>query len=490
MSYNVMLVPNLLVMERDQITRARLLARAKFLRSSDILCLQEVFQPKPTAILLDALTDTYPYSTPILGNKDDQDLWDDTWNRKIGRSSLKVISGGLTILSKWPIEHAAQYFYQHSCSAHTFVRVGFIYARILYGKDEHPIHVIGTHLQPNDHPGCYLSEEGEIREKQMKEIVGFLDARQIPTSELVFILGDFNIDRYNREQYERMLNILRVSPQHLHPVSMACSWDSSSNAMTHKRHRENQLLDYIFLRQDHAGNNSLWLNLIVDLLASEQWHLLGRDRIFSKTRNIPLMELSDHYPIVGFFNLSKHAWPDRSSGVLTTVQLVTVDTNLPVMLVDRHVRLGDSTDQNATLFLLTNNAGPRRHRYLKSEQYVMLIDAAESEYFLSDAKYLRMKSGIKHADRYLKIIQLNSTSKCIESNSTFILQSKSSKGIFYVNSNGAHLCSCTKEKDQAQQFRLIEVKRETATCTITHWTWKVFSFHFVSGPQHSVIIIH
>ncbi|CAF4516777.1 unnamed protein product, partial [Rotaria sp. Silwood1] len=38
-----------------QITRARLLTKAKFLRSSDILCLQELFEPKPTQILLNSL---------------------------------------------------------------------------------------------------------------------------------------------------------------------------------------------------------------------------------------------------------------------------------------------------------------------------------------------------------------------------------------------------------------------------------------------------
>ena len=463
-----MFVPNLLVNERDQITRARLLAKAKFLRSSDILCLQEVFQPKPTAILLDALTDTYPYSTPILGNEEEKDVWDETWNRKVGRSSLKFVSGGLTILSKWPIVHAAQYFYQHACSAHTFVRVGFIYARILYGKGEHPVHVIGTHLQPDDHPGCYFSDEDGIREKQMNEIVGFLDARHIPMSELVFILGDFNIDRHNREEYQSMLDILRVHPQHLHPASLPCTWDSSYNAMTHMKHRENQLLDYIFLRHEHAGNRSLWLNLIVDRLASEQWHLLGKDRMFGNPRNIPLMELSDHYPVLGFFNLSERVWPDRPAGVLTYVQIVTAETNLPVILVDRDVRLGNSSDENATVFLLTNNGTPRRHRCLKSEQYVILIDAYRPEYFLSDAKYFRMKYGMEQVHRYLKIIQLNSTSKCIESNSTFILQSQSAKGIFYVTSSASQLCSCTADRDHAQHFRLIEVKRKNATCAITH----------------------
>jgi phospholipase C len=468
MTYNVMLVPSLLVLQRDQITRAHLLTKAKFLRSSDILCLQEVFQPKPTKILLDSLSETYPYSTPILGNEDDIDNWNETWNRKIGRSSFKFVSGGLTILSKWPIIFAAQYFYRHSCSGHTFVRSGFIYTRILYGKNEIPIHIIGTHLQPSDHRGCYLSSEDETRDKQMNEITGFIDESNISKSELLFFLGDFNIDKYNIEQYEAMIDILRVKEQYLYPSSIPCTWDSSFNAMSSSKHQENQLLDYIFIHKDHTLNNSLWYNLIVDRMASEQWHLLGRNRMFYNTRNIPLIELSDHYPVIGFFNLTKQQWPERPSGVLTYVQFVTADTNLPVMINDRNIQIGNSSNSTGSLFILTNNGTPRRHRCLRSEQYIILIDGYKPEFYLSDAKYFRMKYGMEQVNRYLKIIQIDNATKCIETNSTFILQARLSTGFFYVNNTSSQLCSCTNDRNQAQQFRLIEVKRKNISCTITH----------------------
>jgi len=468
MSYNVMFVPSLLVLERDQITRAHLLTKAKFIRSSDILCLEELFQPEPSEILLDSLTETYPYSTPILGNEKDNNYWDETWNREIGRSSFKLLSGGLTILSKWPIIYAAQYFYRHTCSGHSFVRSGFIYTKILYGKQEIPIHVIGTHLQPSDHHGCYLSSEEEIREKQMYEIMGFIDERNISKNELMFFLGDFNVDKYNIEQYETMIDILRVQEHHLYPSSILCTWDNSFNAMTVSPHQENQLLDYIFIHKDHTLNGSLWYNLIIDRMASEQWHLLGKNRMFYNTRNIPLIELSDHYPVVGFFNLSKHQWPGRPSGVLTYVQFVTADNNLPIIIDNRNIRIGNSSNETGSLFILTNNGTPRRHRCLRSEQYIILIDGYKPEFYLSDAKYFRMKYGMEQVNRYLKIIQIDNSTKCIETNSTFILQTRLSTGLFYVNNMSSHLCSCTKDKDQAQQFRLIEVKRKNISCTITH----------------------
>ncbi|UJR35818.1 hypothetical protein I4U23_028565 [Adineta vaga] len=467
MSYNVMLLPSILVFERDQITRAHLLTKAKFLHTSDILCLQEVFQQKPSEILLDSLAKTYPYSTPVLGNDEDKDEWNDIWNDPISSSSLKFVSGGVTILSKWPIIYAGQYFYKYSCSAHTFVRTGFVYAKILYEKMKYPIHVFGTHLQPNDHRGCYIYGEDKIREKQMFELHDFIQSRNISSNQLVFILGDMNINKYHSKQYETMVQILNVHPQYLHSSSVPCSWDSSYNAMTNSKH-DNQLLDYIFLHKNHTPKNSLWYNLITDRMASKQWHLLSRNHSFYNKRNIPLVELSDHYPVIGFFQQNKQQWSRKQSGVLTYVKFVTADRNLPVMIVDRELRIGTSENETSSLFILTNNGTPRRHRCLRSEQYILLIDGIKSEFYLSNEKLLRMKHGKEQANRYLKIIQIDHSSACIQTNSIIIFQSRLSTGNFYIKNQSSHLCSCTHDRSQAQEFRLIEIERKNISCKITY----------------------
>jgi sphingomyelin phosphodiesterase len=467
MSYNVMLVPSVLIFERDQIARAHLLTKAKFLRTSDILCLQEVFQTKPSEILLDSLSETYPYSTPVLGKDEGEDEWNEIWNDHIRKDSLKFVSGGVTILSKWPIIYAAEYFYKDSCSAHTFVRTGFVYAKILYGKNKTSIHVFGTHLQPNDYRGCYVSGEDKIREKQMYELNDFIQSRNISQDELVFILGDFNINKYNIKQYEKMIEILNVYEQYLHSSSLSCSWDSSFNAMTNSRHGS-QLLDYVFLHRNHSSNHSLWFNLITDRMASKQWHLLGRNHSFYNSRNIPLLELSDHYPVIGFFHQNKQQLSYKPSGVLTYVKFVTIDSNFPVMIIDREVRIGTSINETGSLFILTNNGTPRRHRCLRSEQYVLLIDGLKPEFYLSNEKLFRMKYGKEHVNRYLKILQIDNNSTCIKTNSTVIFQSRLATGYYYVKNQFSQLCSCTNDKNQAQVFRLIEVERRNISCTMSY----------------------
>jgi calcineurin-like phosphoesterase family protein len=337
----------------------------------------------------------------------------------------------------------------------------------LYGQNKNPIHVFGTHLQPNDHRGCYLYGEDKIREKQMYELSNFLQSRNISQDELVFILGDFNINKYNLKQYEIMLEILNVHQQYLYSSSIPCSWDSSFNAMTNSMH-DNQLLDYIFLHKNHTPKYSLWFNLITDRMASKQWHLLGRNHSFYNSRNIPLLELSDHYPVIGFFNQSKQQWSYRPSGVLTYVKFVTTDTNLPVIIIDREVRIGRSTNETGSLFILTNNGTPRRHRCLRSEQYILLIDGNQTEFYLSNEKFFRMKYGKEQVNRYLKIIQIDNKSTCIRSNSTIIFQSRLSTGYYYVNNQFSQLCSCTNDRNQAQLFRLIEIERRNITCTVTY----------------------
>ena len=467
MSYNVMLLPSILVFQRDQITRAHLLTKAKFLRTSDILCLQEVFQIEPSAILLKALAETYRYSTPILGDEDDQDEWNEMWNTPTGTSPLKFTSGGVMILSKWPITYAVQYFYKHACSAHRFVRTGFVYSRILYGKKKRPVHVFGTHLQPNDYRGCYRFGEDKIREAQLQELNDFILSRNFSRNELVFILGDFNINRYHQQQYETMLNILNVNPQDLHASSVPYSWDSSYNAMTNPRHG-NQLLDYILLHRHHNPIGSSWLNLITDRLASEQWHLLGRNHSFYNERNVPLIELSDHYPVTGFYQANPPSNFRRPSGVITSVQLYTADTHQPVVLSERALHLASpSSNDTPSAFILTNNATPRRHRCLRSEQFVLLIDHDRPQFYLSNEKFLRMKYGREHANRYLKIIHLDPIdAPCIGTNSTFLLQSRSATGYHYVQNQSGQLCSCTTKREKAQQFRLVEVERRNVTWTI------------------------
>ena len=468
MTYNVMFLPSILVFERDQITRAHLLTKAKFIYTNDILCLQEVFQTKPSEILLHALNQTYSYSTPILGNEDHKHNWNERWNDHVGEYSLKFVGGGVIILSKWPIVYTIEYLFNHACSAHRFVRTGFVYAKILYGQSRYPIHVFGTHLQPNDYRGCYLQGEDKIREQQMQEINTFIQTRNLSKDELVFILGDFNIDKYHTQQYENMLDIFNLQSQTLYPTSIPCSWDSSYNAMTNARHGS-QLLDYIFLVKNHAPKDVSWFNLIIDRMASKQWHSLGSHHRFYNSKNLPLIELSDHYPVVGFFNRSKQSWSlTKQSGVITYVQLVTVDTNLPVIIVNREVRLGQSSNETGSIFLLTNNGTPRRHRCLRSEQYVLLIDGRKPEFYLSDERYLRMKYGKEHVNRFLKIIQLDQQSNCIRTNSTIIFQSRLPTGYFYIKNQNSSLCSCANRIDQAQTFRLIEIERKNISCTVTY----------------------
>ncbi|CAF4350325.1 unnamed protein product [Rotaria socialis] len=263
-----------------------------------------------------------------------------------------------------------------------------------------------------------------------------------------------------------MIGLLNVEEHILYPSSIPCTWDSSFNSMTMANHKQNQLLDYILIHKDHTLNNSVWFNFIIDAMAPEQWHLLGANQMFYNTRNIPLMELSDHYPVFGFFNLNEHQWPEKPS-VFGFFNLNEHQWPEKPSGTLTYVRI-EIRQMIVSLFILTNNGTPRRHRCLKSEQFIILIDGDTQEFYLSDAKFLRMKYEMEQVNRYLNIIQKDNKTKCIQTDSTFILETLLSTGIHYIKQTSSYLCSYTIDRDQAQIFRLIEVERKNINCIITH----------------------
>ncbi|CAF0760119.1 unnamed protein product, partial [Didymodactylos carnosus] len=375
------------------------------------------------------------------------------------------------ILSKWPIQYKLQYFYRNACSAHTFVRTGFVYVKILY-NNKYVVHVLGTHLQPTNFRGCYLYGESVIRERQLQEIRQFLNERNISKNELVFLMGDFNIDRYHIKQYRRMLEILNVIEPIYYPNSIQYSWDSAYNLMTWTPNHVNELLDYIFILKDHKSEHWLWYNLITDRLAIEQWHLLGTNssKIYNN-KNVPIMELSDHYPVVGFSNLTLLEWPQEQFGIITIIQFRTKETNESLIINEQRYLTLIRDNNNGTSFLVTNNGTPRRNRCLKSEQYVLLIDANAQNYYLSlisNGRKLKMKYGREYANRYVKIIKMDgqNTSECIESNDIIVFQIRLAIGDYYITTNHQQqLCACTRNITQAKQFILYEIERKNAIKT-------------------------
>ncbi len=262
--------------------RAQLLANSKYVKDQDVIVLEGVFDTKSKNVLLDGLRSQYPNLTDVIGRTKYG------WNQTLGDFRAFPLdndyNGGVVVLSKWPIEEKIQYtFENHGCGNDYYYNKGFAYVKI--NKGGHKYHIIGTDVQNN-----FCSDLGQnARKHQFTEIKKFIDLKQIPKDEPIFLTGSLNVDKDNLE-YQDMLMILSVDEPHYAGVSY--TWDPKKNAIASYVDGTGQVsryLEYIFVVKTHS-KPKVWQNLAYDPITSTTWNVAGYTGY----------EFSNHYPVYGF----------------------------------------------------------------------------------------------------------------------------------------------------------------------------------------------
>ena len=200
--------------QKDQ--RLRLLLPR--LANYDVVCLQEMFDAFSTrraALAQAATVFGLRFSTYLPRN-----LW---------MYPPRVIDGGVSILSRYPIVASDYWHYRHVVrgTVDSFVGKGVLYARILLPtREQHNrhrrtfLHVFSTHMQAGDRPG-YQPEtlHANTRLQQAEEMRDFI-LRCIADDEgngAVAITGDFNInarisrdDGHESQWYRQLMQRLQA----------------------------------------------------------------------------------------------------------------------------------------------------------------------------------------------------------------------------------------------------------------------------------------
>lgn len=283
LSYNVYMLSTNLYPNWGQSQRADLIAQADFMRNHDVLLLQELFDNSASDRLLNNLKSQYPYQTPVLGRA--RSGWDATLG---AYSDTRPEDGGAAIVSKWPIEEKIQYVYTQGCGADAMSNKGFVYVRIR--KNGFPYHLISTHAQAVD-SSCAEQTPG-IRQSQFTELRTFLQGKNIPASEAIFLGGDFNVIRGSSE-YTQMLATLDVYAPDSY-AGAAATWDPTTNGIARYNYPDApaEYLDYVFAMRGHA-KPSYWHNQALDP-ASPRW------QVSSGGTRYQYKDYSDHYPVAAF----------------------------------------------------------------------------------------------------------------------------------------------------------------------------------------------
>lgn len=283
-THNVYFLPTAIYPNWGQSQRADLISKADYIQNQDVVILNELFDKKASKRLLTRLHSQYPYQTPIVGKGTEG------WQNTSGTyRKIKKVSGGVGIVSKWPIVQQEQHIYKKGCGADMAGNKGFAYIKINKNGKYH--HIIGTHLQAED-PTCFKGKDKDIRQSQMSEIKQFIKDKNIPKNEPVYIGGDLNVIK-DSDEYQQMANNLNVSL----PTQFdgnAYSWDTSSNSIAKYNYPklEPQHLDYILLDRDHAQPSS-WHN-DTHRVKSPEWSVKSWGKTYKYN------DYSDHYPLSGY----------------------------------------------------------------------------------------------------------------------------------------------------------------------------------------------
>ncbi|MFH8559671.1 sphingomyelin phosphodiesterase [Streptomyces sp. NPDC017988] len=284
LTYNTFLFSKTLYPNWGQDHRARAIPAAGFFGGQDVVVLQEAFDNSSSDALKAAAKERYPHQTPVMGRG--KDGWDATGG---AYSSVTPEDGGVTVLSKWPVQRKEQYVYKDACGSDAYSNKGFVYAVLDVNGTR--AHVVGTHAQSTD-PGCGSGEAAATRTKQFKEMDAFLDAKNIPADEQVIVAGDFNVDTHSPE-YASMLadgGFVPADARTGHPYS----FDTRDNSIAAERYPDDprEDLDHILHRKGHA-RPATWHNNVLKE-QSAPWTVSSWGTKYTYTN------LSDHYPVTAY----------------------------------------------------------------------------------------------------------------------------------------------------------------------------------------------
>lgn len=263
LTYNTQMMPLIAgVVDRLNQPGVRVNVIPATIQSFDVVVMQELFDKDYRETMVDKMSAFYPYHTEV-----------------VGQVNEKLLTGGVMIFSRWPIETQKDWVYIAGSGLDDLAAKGVGYAVI--NKLGTRYHVFGTHLEAG------VSEAlGQVRAQQLKEMSQFINTQNIPNTEPVILAGDFNIDRDSLEA-NPMRDTLQVKP--LEERGYVNSVDPDTNTMT--TDKKGSRIDFVFSQQGHrlptSAYDVVWVNR--NFLVGELW---------------PRFDLSDHYPVAAYFDFS------------------------------------------------------------------------------------------------------------------------------------------------------------------------------------------
>lgn len=216
----------------------------------------------------------------------------------------KPSNGGVFVASKWPITFSASMAYRACRGADCLAAKGVQYARVEKRVDGRSklYHVFGTHLQ-----AWGGAEAAEVRRRQAREIVAFVERQEIPPTEPVILAGDMNTRGPGTQLFEELLATLKMSMPIVVGARRA-TMDVDNTLFG----RGPWLVDYVLLSTLHQQSQRATVEVLA-LKAEGEFAICVeaplqpfyvRPDASTCTRTRRVRDLSDHYPVIGRFTFT------------------------------------------------------------------------------------------------------------------------------------------------------------------------------------------
>jgi endonuclease/exonuclease/phosphatase family metal-dependent hydrolase len=263
LTWNIQMLPtfpSVAALNKGQAMRAPWII--DYLNASDysVVCLQEVIDPKMTALLQDGLKKTFPYIVSA--------------DAKGGFSGT---SGGILFVSRIPIKYVDHIVYKNVKGVDALAEKGCV---LVAGEHNGvPFQIAGTHLQAGFN---------EVKDKQIPEIAEGILQKHKQEGTPQFLVGDMNIDTADADRYALLLKTTEMQDFPLDDKS-PFTVDSENSWKEGKRKKGGGRIDHVLLNA--RGTKTT---------VTRQTVQRARREHEGKT-----IDLADHYGVVAEVTLEK-----------------------------------------------------------------------------------------------------------------------------------------------------------------------------------------
>jgi endonuclease/exonuclease/phosphatase family metal-dependent hydrolase len=263
LTWNIQMLPtfpSVAALNKGQAMRAPWII--DYLNASDynVVCLQEVIDPKMTALLKEGLKKSFPYVISA-----------------DAKGGISGTSGGILFASRIPIQYVDHIAYKNVKGVDALAEKG-----CLLVAGEHngvPFQIAGTHLQAGSN---------EVKEKQIPEIAAGILRKHKQDGTPQFLVGDMNIDTADKDRYALLLKTTEMRDFPLDDES-PFTVDSENSWKEGKKKKGGGRIDHVLLNPQGTKTT-----------VTRQTVQRARREHEGKT-----IDLADHYGVVAEVTLEK-----------------------------------------------------------------------------------------------------------------------------------------------------------------------------------------